>query len=46
MIVAHAGDLVAHMVSTMLRYDQIPVWEVDPHQLVALDCDVRRNVVH
>ncbi len=45
-IVAHAGDLVAHMVSTMLRYDQIPVWEVDPHQLVALDCDVRRNVVH
>ncbi len=45
-IVAHPGDLVAHMVSTMLRYDEIPVWEIDAHQLANVDFDVRRNVVH
>ncbi len=45
-IVAHAGDLVAHMVSTMLRYDQIPVWEIDPHQIGSVEFDLRSNVVH
>lgn len=46
LIVAHPGDLVAHMVSTMLRYDQIPVWEVDPHDLGSIEFDVRRSIVH
>ena len=45
-IVAHPGDLMAHMVSTMLRYDQIPVWEIDPHQLASVEFNVRRNVIH
>jgi len=45
-IVAHMGDLVAHMVSTMLRYDEIPVWEIDPHELESVDFDVRQSIIH
>ena len=46
LVVAHSGDLVAHMVSTFLRYDDIPVWDVSPHRLADLQYQVRRDAIY
>ncbi len=45
-VVAHQGDLVAHMVSTFLRYDDIPVWDVSPHQLAKVQYFVRPDALY
>ncbi|MBT8248655.1 MAG: hypothetical protein KJN81_00210 [Acidimicrobiia bacterium] len=45
-VVGHRGDLVAHMVSTFLRYDDIPVWDVSPHQLAKVQYFVRPDALY
>jgi len=45
-VVAHPGDLVAHIVSTFLRDDGIPVWDVNPHQLGDLRYEIRRDALY
>ncbi len=45
-VVAHPGDLVAHMVSTFLRYDDIPVWDINPHQLADVQYQVRPDALY
>lgn len=43
-IMAHPGDKLAGLVSQVLAYDDVPVWKLEPHQLLRHPLRLRQGV--